>query len=69
MPRSQESHMSSGKGVIIAVNKWDAIEKNDKTTRRIRASDPSDGAVFPALRRDHVCVCADRSETVRSSLT
>ena len=29
-----------GKGIIIAVNKWDAIEKNDKTiyefTRRIR---------------------------------
>ena len=29
-----------GKGVIIAVNKWDAIEKNDKTiyefTRRVR---------------------------------
>ncbi len=29
-----------GKGVIIAVNKWDAIEKNDKTiykhTNRIR---------------------------------
>ena len=22
-----------GKGVIIVVNKWDAIEKNDKTTR------------------------------------
>ena len=22
-----------GKGIIIVVNKWDAIEKNDKTTR------------------------------------
>ena len=22
-----------GKGIIIAVNKWDAIEKNDKTMR------------------------------------
>ncbi len=25
--------MSGGKGVIIAVNKWDAIEKNDRTMR------------------------------------
>lgn len=23
--------MNSGKGIIVAVNKWDAIEKNDKT--------------------------------------
>ena len=35
-----ESAHEKGKGVIIAVNKWDAIEKNDKTiykhTNRIR---------------------------------
>ena len=27
--------MSRGKGIIIAVNKWDAIEKDDKTIYRI----------------------------------
>ena len=40
MPKSQVSPTKGGKGVIIAVNKWDAIEKNDKTiykhTNRIR---------------------------------
>ena len=27
-----------GKGVIVAVNKWDAVEKNDKTIYRVYAA-------------------------------
>lgn len=30
-PRSQASPMNRGKGIIVVVNKWDAIEKTDKT--------------------------------------
>ena len=40
-----------GKGIIIAVNKWDAIEKNDKTVIRAYRQDPSDFK-FYALCRD-----------------
>ena len=31
MPRLPVLPMSRGKGIVIVVNKWDAIEKNDKT--------------------------------------
>ena len=51
----------SGKGIIIAVNKWDAIEKNDKTiyeyTNKIR-----DILIIYAICRDYVYFCQDRSE-------
>ena len=51
-----------GKGIIIAVNKWDAIEKNDKTiykhTKKIRA-DP----FLYAVCRDYFYFCQNRPET------
>ena len=31
MPRSQGSPTTEARGIVIAVNKWDAIEKDDKT--------------------------------------
>ena len=47
-----------GKGIIIAVNKWDAVEKNDKTVKeyseRIRSV-----LSFHALRGNPVCVRGD----------
>jgi len=44
-----------GKGVIIVVNKWDAIEKNDKTTREYEHQ-IRNGAVFPCLTQ-RSCMC------------
>ena len=42
-----------GKGIIVAVNKWDAIEKNDKTiyefTRKVK-----DTSVLYAVCGDHL---------------
>ena len=35
-----------GKGIIIAVNKWDAIEKNDKTIYKHTRENPSDSKSF-----------------------
>ena len=35
-----------GKGIIIAVNKWDAIEKNDKTIYESYRQDTSDPKSF-----------------------
>ena len=47
-----------GKGIIIVVNKWDAIEKNDKHHAvNYESEDPPD-AVLHALCGDHVCLCA-----------
>ena len=40
-----------GKGIIIAVNKWDAIEKNDKTVYRVHQQDPGSAFLY-ALRGD-----------------
>ena len=40
-----------GKGVIIAVNKWDAIEKNDKTIYKHTKQDPRHPVLY-ALCRD-----------------
>ena len=48
-----------GKGVIIVVNKWDAIEKNDKTMREYEAKIRQVLSYMPY----HVCICNDRSET------
>ena len=56
-----------GKGVIIVVNKWDGIEKNDKTMIRIRRKDPS-GTFLYAICRDYVCICTDRTETYRNCM-
>ena len=42
-----------GKGIIIVVNKWDAIEKNDKTMRRTTREDPPDLILY-AICGDHV---------------
>ena len=53
MRRSPESPMIEGKGVIIAVNKWDAIEKNDKTIYRHTEKYPSDSVLY-AICRDRV---------------
>ncbi len=53
-----------GKGVIIVVNKWDAIEKNDKTMREYE-EDPS-GTFLYAICGDYVCICNDRSETSKA---
>ncbi len=50
-----------GKGVIIVVNKWDAIEKNDKTMREYEKQNPS-GAFLYAVCGNHVCICRDRTE-------
>ena len=41
-----------GKGIIIAVNKWDAIEKNDKTIYQSYGEDPSDSKLY-AICRDY----------------
>ena len=49
-----------GKGIIIVVNKWDAIEKNDKTMReydnKIRQV-----LILSVLRGDYVCFRRDRA--------
>lgn len=51
-----------GKGVIIVVNKWDAIEKNDKTMKEYEGKIRQVLSYMP-LCRDHVCICTDRTET------
>ena len=53
-----------GKGVIIVVNKWDAIEKNDKTMKRYEPY-PS-GTFLYAICGDHVYICKDRTETSKA---
>ena len=54
-----------GKGIIIAVNKWDAVEKNDKTiykyTNEIRRY-----SFLYALRRDHVYLRRDRTASAET---
>ena len=54
-----------GKGIIIAVNKWDAIEKNDKTiyeyTNKIRRY-----LVLYALRGDYVHFRCDRTASAEA---
>ena len=47
-----------GKGIIIVVNKWDAIEKNDKTMREYE-NNVRRVLSFHAVCRDHVCVGRD----------
>ena len=37
MPRIAGIAHERGKGIIIVVNKWDAIEKNDRTMREYEA--------------------------------
>ena len=49
-----------GKGVIIVVNKWDAIEKNDKTMKQYENDIRTTLCVY-AIRRDHVCFCKNRT--------
>ena len=54
-----------GKGIIIAVNKWDAIEKDDKTiykyTNKVR-----EYAVLYAICRDYVYFCRDRTASAEA---
>ena len=56
-----------GKGIIIAVNKWDAIEKNDKTiyeyTNKIRNT-----LILYALRGDYVYLRSRPDSVCRSFL-
>ena len=40
-----------GKGIIIAVNKWDAIEKNDKTIYEYTEEDPQDPVLSCPMQR------------------
>ena len=54
-----------GKGVIIVVNKWDAIEKNDKTMREYENEDAPCPFIY-AIRRDYVRVCSDRSASSKN---
>ena len=49
-----------GKGVIIVVNKWDAIEKNDKTNARVRRQNQKCPFLY-AVCGDHVHICKDRT--------
>ena len=49
-----------GKGVIIAVNKWDAIEKNDKTIYE-HTNKYSGGPFLYALCRNCVYFCPNRT--------
>ena len=50
-----------GKGIVIVVNKWDAIEKNDKTiykyTNEVR------NTFLYAICGNYVCLRTDRTET------
>ena len=45
-----------GKATIIAVNKWDAIEKTEKTVREYER-----GTVLYALCQDHLYFCQERA--------
>ena len=57
-----------GKGMIIVVNKWDAIEKNDKTiyeyTRKL-----SETLSFMPYAEYYLRLRHDRTETGTSSLS
>ena len=53
----------NGKGVIIAVNKWDAIEKNDKTIYQYYCIKYADVLVVYAICRNYVYFCPNGSET------
>ena len=53
----QELPMSRGKGIIIAVNKWDAIEKNDKTIYEFTEKSKRDPVLY-AICRDFVYFCS-----------
>ena len=50
-----------GKGVIIAVNKWDAIEKNDKTIYKHTEQDPRGSGIY-AVCRTGIYFCKDRTQ-------
>ena len=54
-----------GKGIIVVVNKWDAIEKNDKTMREYE-KEVRRVLSFYALCGDHVCICKERTETSKT---
>ena len=54
-----------GKGVIIVVNKWDAIEKNDRTMREYE-SRVQTGDFLYAICRNYVCLCCYGTETESS---
>ena len=60
--------MNEARVVIIVVNKWDAIEKNDKTMKEYEEKDPS-GTFLYAVCRDHVCICTDRTATSEDCMT
>lgn len=49
-----------GKGIIIAVNKWDAIEKNDKTIYEF-TSKIKDTLSFYVICRDYIYISTDRT--------
>lgn len=48
----------AGKGVIIVVNKWDLVEKDDKTTLRF-TEDIYDELGFLQFAADSICICID----------
>ena len=50
-----------GKELIIVVNKWDAIEKNDKTMKELQTRSVRYLSYMPYA--EHVCICTDRTET------
>ena len=56
-----------GKGIIIAVNKWDAIEKNDKTIYKYTEPHPGDSFLY-AVCGDRVYFRQDRTSNVQSCL-
>ena len=56
-----------GKGVIIAVNKWDAIEKNDKTMHEYE-NKIRQVLVLYAICGNYVCFCYDRTEIEQAYL-
>ena len=54
-----------GKGIIIAVNKWDAIEKNDKTMYEYTKEVHRVPFLY-AICGNYVCIRTDRSETAEA---
>ena len=56
---AQDAHVAGyvveeGKGLVVAVNKWDLVEeKTDRTLRPVRRVDPQPGAV-PRVRADRL---------------
>ena len=52
--------MTEEKGIIIAVNKWDAIEKDNNTVKKTYRENPSDLKLY-AVCRDFVYFCKVRS--------